>query len=252
MAVSTKTLSPPPTDHLTLRDESALTGDEPGNAQGQTEADQFDHDTAESADVQNDAALSEDGAALNLPSAPLTDEQRKDLARAIGLCWARPQETETIAAAAGVNLNALLAVLGTDEGAREGAISAEKLRRSGELIKHLASDPLESLIVSMGEMIKRGEVSPGLAPKMLDSLFRVTGIAEERAARLRTQTEERPLPMLCVLYGNDVASPPVPGQKRIMMHIPNYDADGKIIGAAPAEKVINALPAEVVEDAADE
>jgi hypothetical protein len=112
--------------------------------------------------------------------------------RALGGAWLYPDRIIEIAQAAGMEPSALEDELNTDEGAKRGAMLAAELERGGELVREKALGVLETLIEVIRRGAEAGDMSVATATKAADTIFKITGIADERA-RVRASLEpEKP------------------------------------------------------------
>lgn len=173
---------------------------------------------------------------------PHTTEDAERTKTALALVYDTPENVESIAAAHGINPETLLDVLGTDAGMRAALVRAEELRQSGELLKRKALNPLERLVDQIAEYIEAGQISPSAAPKVAETLFKLTGLTEERAARLKVQAEDdTPKATIMILHGEEPDPPPEkPNEHRIVIRLPNVKQQGnerpnRIIDVTPTE-----------------
>jgi len=128
---------------------------------------------------------------MNNPAAQTGEEDdRTRKIDALVLLAAGVHDIDTAATLIGQSPEQILEVLESPEGLRAVAAHLEHMRESGRLLKAQAMAPLEKLVSRVREQIEAGEVSASSAPRLLDVLLKLTGIAEERAARLRAQAEE--------------------------------------------------------------
>lgn len=136
------------------------------------------------------------------PRIDAPDRERLKTALALGL--ERPSDLESIAANHGTTAEVLLQLLGTEEGMRAALVEVEGLRQDGELLKRKTLPLLERLTDQIGDMIDAGQISPTAAPKVAETLFKLSGLSEERAARLRAQTEDdAPKTTVRILYSDE-------------------------------------------------
>ncbi|KON80755.1 hypothetical protein PA01_03125 [Azoarcus sp. PA01] len=131
-------------------------------------------------------------------------ERRARVLREAALVMADLKDLDTAAARSGVSADQLIALASSEEGARAIAAETDRLRDNGELIKARALPLLEKLLDRADEKLEAGEVSASAIPKLIDTTFKVTGLVEERAARLRLQAEEdAPKVMVHILHPGD-------------------------------------------------
>lgn len=168
---------------------------------------------------------------------PHTTDEKERLKDALALVLDSPSSAETIAANYGTDPESLLEVLATPHGMRAALIRAEELRRGGELLKRKTIPLLERLADQIGDMIDAGQISPTAAPKVAETLFKLSGLAEERAARLRAQIEDdKPKATVFVLHGDDPEPPPAkPNEHRLIIRLPGAKKQHDIIDVTPTE-----------------
>ncbi len=169
---------------------------------------------------------------------PQTAEENERLKTALALMLDTPNNAEAIAANYGIDPDTLLETLATDAGMRAALVRAEELRQDGELLKRKTIPLLERLVDQIGDMIDAGQISPTAAPKLMDTMFKLSGLAEERAARLRAQTEDdTPKAAIHILYGDEPEPSDPKGSKcRIVIRLPNAQREaGDVIDVTPTE-----------------
>jgi len=171
-------------------------------------------------------------------SIPHTPEDKDRLITALALVYENPGNAEAIAASYGTDPESLLELISNDpESQRAALIRAEELRQGGELLRRKALGPLEKLTDQIGNMIDAGQISATAAPKVAETLFKLSGLAEERAARLRTQLEDdKPKATVFVLHGDDPEPPPAkPNEHRLIIRLPSAKKQHDIIDVTPTE-----------------
>ena len=169
---------------------------------------------------------------------PHTAEENARMTDALALVLDNPNNAEAIAANYGIDPDTLLETLATEEGMRAALVRAEELRQDGELLKRKTIPLLERLTDQIGDMIDAGQISPTAAPKVAETLFKLSGLAEERAARLRAQTEDdTPKAAIHILYGDEPEPIDPKGNKyRIVIRLPNAQREASdIIDVTPTE-----------------
>lgn len=168
---------------------------------------------------------------------PHTTEQKTRLKDALALVLDNPNNAEAIAANYGTEPESLLEVLATEEGMRAALVRAEELRQDGELLKRKTIPLLERLVDQAEDMANAGQITPGMLPKLMDTMFKLSGLAEERAARLRAQTEDdKPKATVFVLHGDDPEPPPAkPNEHRLIIRLPSAKKQHDIIDVTPTE-----------------
>lgn len=169
---------------------------------------------------------------------PHTAEENERMTDALALMLDNPNNAEAIAANYGIDPDTLLETLATEEGMRAALVRAEELRQSGELLKRKTIPLLERLVDQAEDMANAGQITPGMLPKLMDTMFKLSGLAEERAARLRAQTEDdTPKAAIHILYGDEPEPIDPKGNKyRIVIRLPNAQREaGDIIDVTPTE-----------------
>ena len=168
---------------------------------------------------------------------PQTTDEKERPITALALVLDNPNNAEAIAANYGIDPDTLLELLTTEEGMRAALVRAEELRQGGELLKRKTIPLLERLADQIGDMIDAGQISPTAAPKVAETLFKLSGLAEERAARLRTQLEDdKPKATVFVLHGDDPEPPPAkPNEHRLIIRLPSAKKQQDIIDVTPTE-----------------
>lgn len=168
---------------------------------------------------------------------PHTADEKERLKTALALVLDNPSNAEAIAASHCTDPESLLELLATEEGMRAALVHAEELRQGGELLKRKTIPLLERLTDQIGDMIDAGQISPTAAPKVAETLFKLSGLAEERAARLRTQIEDdKPKATVFVLHGDDPEPPPAkPNEHRLIIRLPGAKKSSDIIDVTPAK-----------------
>lgn len=171
----------------------------------------------------------------NCPAAQTGEEDdRTRKIDALALLAAGVHDIDTAATLIGQSPEQILEVLESPEGLRAVAVHLEHMRESGRLLKAQAMVPLEKLVSRVREQIEAGEVSASSAPRLLDVLLKLTGIAEERAARLRAQAEEdQRRALVCVLHpGDPDPAPAKPGQHMLIIDLRGRDRE-RVLDVTP-------------------
>ncbi len=169
---------------------------------------------------------------------PKTDDDKDRLVTALALVLQTPENAEAIAASYGFDAQTLLELITNDPGSQRAALGrAEQLHHEGELLKRQCLPKLERLVDQLGEMIDAGKLSATTAPKVAETLFKLSGLAEERAARLRTRAEDdAPKASIVFLSGDDPEPPPAkPNEHRLIVRIPGAKQRHSIIDVTPTE-----------------
>lgn len=152
----------------------------------------------------------------------INNDDRERLKTALALVLENPTAAETIAANHGTTAETLLQLLGTGEGMRAALVQAEGMRQEGELLKRKTLPMLERLADQIGDMIDAGQISPTAAPKVAETLFKLSGLSEERAARLRAQTEDdAPKTTVRILYSDEPEPEQTGKNYQIVIRLPH-------------------------------
>ncbi|NMG16742.1 hypothetical protein [Aromatoleum bremense] len=131
------------------------------------------------------------------------------------------KDPDTAAARAGMTADQLLDFAASEEGSRVVMAEIDRMRDSGELAKAQALALLESLLTHSQALVDGGEVGAATAAKLMDTALKVSGLAEERAARLRAQMEDdAPKATIFILRPGDAdPSPEKPNEHRIVIDL---------------------------------
>lgn len=142
---------------------------------------------------------------------------------------------ESVEASYGLEPGTLLDLLNTDEGMKAAMVAEGQMKQDGTLLKWQALKPLEKLVARVDAMIDAGDVSASAAPRLLDVLYKITGIAEQRGALLRLDAErDKPLPTICILHvGDPDPEQAQEGQFRIVIDLRGKDRPSKAIDITP-------------------
>jgi len=152
------------------------------------------------------------------PTTRAGGDERAHTLDTLALLAADVHDIDTAATLIGQPPEQILEVLQSAEGLRAVAVHLEHMRESGRLLKAKALAPLEKLVSRVHEQIEAGEVSASTAPKLLDTLLKLTGLAEERAARLRAQAEEeRPKLSVHILHPGDADPAPAKAGQHVLI-----------------------------------
>ena len=138
----------------------------------------------------------------NFP-AMIDKNDHKPLHRALALAVSNPERLDEIAADAGVAPEMLLNILATEDGLRGAQFVAGQMRESGALIKARALPLIDKLVDRINTLIDEGEVGVAAATKLLDTLFKLSGISEERASALRVAPPEVKRAGIFILHPGD-------------------------------------------------
>ena len=160
---------------------------------------------------------------------------RDRLKQALGLAYNDPENFESIAISLGVPPDAVLELLNTDEGEKVGLMSAKQMQQDGTLLKMQALKPLEKLVAQVEQRIDAGDVSTNTAVRLLDVLFKMTGLAEERAARLRVEAErDKPMATIIVLKpGDPDPEPAKENEARVVIDLRGKHRQSNVIDVTP-------------------
>lgn len=138
-----------------------------------------------------------------------------------------PDGLDTHCAKYDVSRDDVLALIASPEAEAAILAAVASLGSSGELVAHRACLALEKLVSRMDEAIDADKVPPGAQPKFADTLFRITGLAEERAARLRVNTDaDTPKATIVILKPGDPDPAPLKaGEHRITIDLRGRSSD---------------------------
>lgn len=148
-------------------------------------------------------------------------------------------ELEGIALAHGADLAALLDLLQTPEGQRLANAARVKGVQTGELIQTKARRALNTGIDRIQHALRDESASAATVGKLVEILNRLSGLTEERAARLKVSADASGFMSLHIRGPNDPEPPPaVPGEMRL-----------SILWAEPSAKKVpgTGIDAEVVD-----
>lgn len=112
-----------------------------------------------------------------------TDSRKYQRRQALGRAWLQPDRAAEFARQGKLDLQTLVDYLSTDEGAAEAEAAALELRRSGDFIGQRSAEQMELLLDMIEKQIREDGVSVTAAAKLLDTLFKITGIAAARATK---------------------------------------------------------------------
>lgn len=157
------------------------------------------------------------------------EPDRDRLRTVLALVAAAPEDAEAVCAAHGVDPEAVLTALADPEILRGALVLADELRQSGELLKRKAVAPLERLVDQIADAVDAGDISPALAPRVAETLYKLSGIEAERAARARVAEPAEERPRVHILCDDD----PVPdtgGKYAIIIRLPGHNRE-KVIDA---------------------
>ncbi|TVT61039.1 MAG: hypothetical protein FHK80_00480 [Azoarcus sp. PHD] len=159
-----------------------------------------------------------------LPTA--ADERRDLVMTTLAKVLAGVQEIDTAAAITSATPDQLLEILDSEEGGRAVVSHLARMRDSGELLKAQALAPLEKLVSRIDEQIDAGAVSVSTAAKLMDTLLKLSGLAEERAARLRAQAaDDTPKMNITICYKGE--EPPAGmAEHSIVIRFPTTERPG--------------------------
>jgi hypothetical protein len=117
-------------------------------------------------------------------------------------------EIEAIAARYCLDPDDLIAALDQPDQLRQVQTHVQTLRQRGDLLRGQTLPVIEQLIATAHRMAAEDMVAPAILPRLLDTLYKLTGLAEERGARLRTElAAQTPTLHLNILTG-DAPAPP--------------------------------------------
>lgn len=165
------------------------------------------------------------------------DKERERLGSALALALRDPENVEAIAANHGTTAGTLIEILSTQEGWAAASVQLETMRQDGSLFERLAAGHLETTLDLIGSQLSAGAVSPALAMKLAEVLYKLTGVADERAARLRLREEVKPmLPLVHIQYEGEEPPQVEPGRDVVFINIQGprpAHAGGRVIDVTP-------------------
>lgn len=103
---------------------------------------------------------------------------------------------EDVAARYGLDPDELLNALEQPDWMRHARAHSQLLRQRGDLMRMQLLPAIEKLIANARRMADADAISPAVLPRLLDTLFRLSGIGEERAANLRASANHPAAPVL--------------------------------------------------------
>ena len=112
------------------------------------------------------------------------------LLRAAALAWVQPHRVNEFAARHKVAVAEVAALLADPERASHVQGEIGRLRRSGDLLREHTLPALEKFAMRIEGMIDDPDLSPAALGKLAETLFKLSGLAEERAATLRRDTDQ--------------------------------------------------------------
>jgi len=165
------------------------------------------------------------------------EERRGRILNAAALVLGELQDPDTAAAVAHVTTERLFDLLDTEEGQRAAVAHLDRMREMGEVLGTKVHAPMEKLVDLVHAQIEAGEVSASAAPKLLDVLFKLSGLAEQRAARLRLHAEDDgPKVTVHILHPGDADPPPAKaGQHQLTIDLRGQDRR-KVIDVTPTDE----------------
>ncbi len=119
------------------------------------------------------------------PLAPLRERERLLKVLALALAADEPSAVSAIALQHGVSGELALDLLATDEGHAAAMVELERMRDAGELVRHRALRALDRAVDKMDQALGDRSVGPAIVARIANELFKIAGLAEERAAKLR-------------------------------------------------------------------
>lgn len=168
------------------------------------------------------------------------EDQRERLLDALALVLAGLKDPEAAAMEIpGTSAEQLLSVLESDQGMMAVSVRLDELRDSGALLKAQALPVLEKLVQRIHEIVDAGDVSASAAPKLADVVFKMSGLAEERAARLRAQADEdAPRATVITLFADDPEPAPAkPNEHRVIIRLPTaHRRTPNVIDVTPSDE----------------
>ncbi len=131
-------------------------------------------------------------------------------------------EVEKACTCHGVEADDLLDALEQPALMRAVQDQVRKARQRGDLLRDQALPAIEKLIATADRLAAEDAIAPAVLPRMLDTLFKLTGLAEERAVRLRAEAAaQAPMLTLAILDG-DTPAPPESGGLTLTIISPSW------------------------------
>lgn len=112
------------------------------------------------------------------------------LLRAAALAWTQPHRLNEFAARHEVDVAEVAALLADPDRASHIQGEIGRLRRSGDLLREHALPVLERFTTRLEAMVNDPDLSPAALGRLAETLFKLSGLAEERAATLRRDTDQ--------------------------------------------------------------
>lgn len=178
----------------------------------------------------------------DLSTAPQDEGAHRTRLRALALSLADIEHVEEIARGHGLRDTEVLDLLATDEGYAAATAELERLRETGELLKHRAIRALDRGVERLHQALDDEALPPATTAKIANELFKMTGLAGERASRLQAeQGHDRPV-LHFGIYARpeDVPATP-PGDLALNIIMPSTET--------AAEAQARAIDGEVIPDA---
>lgn len=169
----------------------------------------------------------------------LDTEHRALLLRAMALTMGDLDNAPTIARAHGLPEETILDLLATDDGYAAATAELERLRDSGEWLRHTSLRALDTGVKRLHRALMAEDTTPGTVARIAAELFKMSGLAEERAAKLRREAAQTGtvVHMITHFEGDPELPPEKPGELRLVIFAPpgvRRDAkpvDGEVIDA---------------------
>ncbi len=116
---------------------------------------------------------------------------------------------EDVAARYSLDPDELLNALDQPDWMRHARAQTQTLRQRGDLLRMQVLPAIEKLIANARRMADADAISPAVLPRLLDALFKLSGIGEERAANLRASANRPAAKVLTVaVLDGDMPMPP--------------------------------------------
>lgn len=114
-----------------------------------------------------------------------SESQAQALLSAAALAWDQPHRLDEFAARHEVDVAAVAALLADPDRIAHVQGEIGRLRRSGDLLKERTHLALEKFAARIEAMLDDPDLSPSTAGRLAETLFKLSGLAEERSAALR-------------------------------------------------------------------
>jgi nucleotide-binding universal stress UspA family protein len=142
-------------------------------------------------------------------------------------------DVEALAARHGVDPDILINALDQPDLLRQVQAQVQTSRQRGDLLRRQSLPVIETLVETAHRMATEDMVSPAVLPRLLDVIFKLTGIAEERGARLRAELAPQPPTLHLNILSGDMPAPVAakPGELSLTIISPDWTGGPKRVVA---------------------